>query len=414
VIHYLQQRVLDNEEHPGVGLENGSADGLEQLVQLGCQVLEWGDFQARWDVAKLLPRFGERVIPALLALLCDREVDPESQWFAIRLLGECRQPHAITTLSRYLYPSTPPDLQQAAVSALGQIGVAALPALEPLLQSAETRLLASQVLAQIRQPQTVPYLLELARDEAAPVRSIAVAALGSFHSRAVATTLLAALQDYSAQVRRAALAGVGFCAPDLPEVDWVSPVAPLVQDVDLGVCQQAILVLGRLQTEGAIRVLAQTLQSPYLPEPLALEVLRTLAWTETELGLQQIQLAWHTLPLSLRAAIGAVLGRLERPALQAMTAEMLQGWLEQDAMVAQVPRLRQTLALALGQLGHRQALNSLIALLADPDRGVQLHAVAALKQLDANLARQHLQALSSTQAADSPLGQGIQLALQEW
>jgi HEAT repeat protein len=412
--------VLDNEEHPGVGLENGSADGLEQLVQLGCQVLEWGDFQARWDVAKLLPRCGERVVPAVLALLCDREADPEAQWFAIRLLGECRQPGAIATLIRYLHPSTAPDLQQVAVRALAQIGVDTLPALDPLLQSAEnsaeTRLLASQVLAQMRQPPTVPYLLELARDRSALVRSIAVEALGNFHSRAVATALLAALQDYSAQVRRAALAGVGFCAPDLPDVDWVSHVAPLVQDVDLGVCQQAILVLGRLKTDGAIQVLAQTLRSPYLPEPLVLDLLRTLAWTETELGLQQIQMAWQTLPLSLslREAIVALLGRLECPTLQAMTAEMLQGWLEQDEVVAQVPRLRQILALALGQLGHRDTLSSLITLLADPDRGVQLHALAALKQLDPKRAHQRLQALASTQAADSPLGQGIQLALQEW
>jgi HEAT repeat protein len=82
-------------------------------------------------------------------------------------------------------------------------------------------------------------------------------------------------------------------------------------------------------------------------------------------------------------------------------------------LVADQPALRQAIALSLGQLGQPDALETLMQLLADDVMGVRLHAIAALKTLDAQTARQRLEQLAHSELPEA-LSQGVALALREW
>ena len=50
---------------------------LEQAVSLAIQALEWGDFQDRWEIAKVLPNLGNCAIAPLIAVLEDEDADTE-------------------------------------------------------------------------------------------------------------------------------------------------------------------------------------------------------------------------------------------------------------------------------------------------------------------------------------------------
>ncbi|MCY7322588.1 MAG: hypothetical protein LH660_12515, partial [Phormidesmis sp. CAN_BIN36] len=78
--HCLQQLL-------GSELSDPATVPLPLLLNLALQSLESGDFQDRWDIAKLFPSFGDAAIAPLLGLLQDQDADPEAQWFAIRILG---------------------------------------------------------------------------------------------------------------------------------------------------------------------------------------------------------------------------------------------------------------------------------------------------------------------------------------
>jgi HEAT repeat protein len=78
------------------------------------------------------------------------------------------------------------------------------------------------------------------------------------------------------------------------------------------------------------------------------------------------------------------------------------------------PPAKQAIALSLGQLGNVTAIEPLIYLLSDPDVGVRLHVISALKTLNSDLAHQQLENLSRSEHKDSELSKGIAIALQEW
>jgi HEAT repeat protein len=409
IVMALQRLIYGNEQHRGINLDSLPAADHAAWLQLALQALEWGDFQSRWQVAKLLPNFGFDAIESLLLILADDEADPDVQWFAIRVLAETEHPAIVPALCLILQHPETAELQVVAANALAQIGHKVIPAVTPLLPATDRRPIITQILSQIRHRETIPYLLDLAKDDDAAVRAIAVEALGSFHSPEIAQILLLSLRDYASPVRLAAIAAVSFCLNDLPQVDWVSAIRPLLGDLNLEVSRQAATVLGKIATPDALASLGTALESPHLPEPLAIAIVRAIVHSDRTEALKQLASVWAMphLTHNTRIELCRTCGQLEQVGSQTIAVHLLVDWLQTDRGVAAAPELRQAIALALGQLGHATALEPLMQQLQDTDPRVRLHVIAALKQLDSDRAYDLLQTWQAAPLTSADLASGI-------
>ncbi|PSB20314.1 PBS lyase [Phormidesmis priestleyi ULC007] len=407
--HYLQQLL---------GEESSASPTADPflLLNLALQSLESGDFQDRWNVAKLFPSFAEAAIAPLLDLLQNQDADSEAQWFAIRILGGFNHPQVVTALVDLLKTSTNEELNGMTVTALANLGSGTIEILAELLNQDNTRRLATQTLAQIRRPETVPLLEKVVNDEDAQVRALAIEALSSFHNPEISRLLIQALKDPAVLVRRAAVTGLGFCGADLAALDLVSHLHPLLLDLNLEVCRQTAIALGRLGTLSATNALFESLQSLHTPEFLAIELIRALGWIGTSEALHCLERSLIQLPLaeSVRQEILTVLGRVDQPEQKRQATQILLDLLQQEGTFARSASARQAIALTLGQLGDLAALDSLINLLADPNVSVRLHVISALKTLAPDSAHQRLEQLSESENSGSELGRGVAIALQEW
>ncbi len=384
-------------------------------LHLVVQTLTFGDFQARWDVAKLLPTFGDRAVPPLIALLQDERADREARWYAARSLSHFAHPTAIQALIAAIQSDDDDDLSRMAAASLANLGSRAIAAIAPLLSSTSTRSLAVTGLSQIRNTETIAPLLSVVQDADAVVRAAALEALSSFHDGRVPPVLVQALADPDPGVRSVALIGLGFRGDLSESLDLVHLIGDRLTDPDLKVCQQAAIALGRLGAT-AIPVLLQAVQSVQTPAALQLDLVRALAWSQTSEGLEALaQLlgdrAITSHPSTLLSEIFSLLGRWSVPALQPRATEILLQAL-QEQMGASQPDLAllQTLVLALGELGQPAAQFTLVQLLATDNLRLRLHIIAALKrlQLDPHSLKQYAATATPT------LQQGIALALQAW
>lgn len=386
------------------------ADGLP----LALQGLISGDFQVRWEIAQLLPNFGDAAIAPVIALLQNAEADPAAQWFAIRVLGQFAHPDVIPALVKVLETATDAELHRMAITALARLGEAAIVVLGHRLSHASQRPLATQALAEIRQPATIPWLLSVVSDEQAEVRARAIAALGHFSELRLLPVLLAALTDRAASVRQAAVTALGFWATADDQADIVRQLCPLLLDPNLGVGQQTAIALSRWGNAQAIAALTKVLAAPQTPEPLALEVGRALGWIGQASALQGLQQAWQS-PLSDRVQqeIVMILGRVEPLELQPQASQILVYLLDHPT---QTPAaiVKPMIALALGQLRQAEALEPLMQLLAEPDESLRWHVMAALKLGNVAIAHQRLKELAAQENISSALAQGIAIVLQEW
>jgi HEAT repeat protein len=361
------------------GFDPGHESTAQTAVDLALLLLVEGEFQERWEGAKVLAKLGDRAIEGLIALIQDGEIDQDARWFGIRVLAEFESPQIIPLLIVLLEDSHDPDLQTMAVNSLGQMGQSVLPHLDPLYNDPRTRRLAAQVLSLVRHSQTIPPLLALAQDSQAEIRAIALEALGSFHSPEIAQTLLDALQDKASSVRSAAVKGIGFCAQELQAVDWVGALGPMLKDLNLDTCRHSALALSRIATPEAALALDQALNQPLLPETLGLEFIRAIGWIEhpTTLDLLMQAIQNNRLTPRLRQEACNLLGR--RQSERSSTSQLLQAYLP-----ASPPDLQATLVTALGQLAQTTAIASLIALLPCNDGHLRLHIIAALRAIDPN------------------------------
>lgn len=387
-----------------------------QLLDLAIDVLEFGNFHERWDIAKVFPKIGKSAIAPLIAILEDEDADEELRWYAARILGEFNHSAVITALVELLKTCESEELNAMAATALGNIGSPAVAALTELLADEETRLLAVRSLSQIRRAETIAPLLRVVQDPQFAVRTAAIEALSSFHDPRIPPVLINALDDKASSVRREAVTGLSF-RPDLrEELDLVNRLVPRLYDFNLDVCAAAAMALGRLATDAAAAALFQVLQSPNTPS-LQLETVRALGWVGTATGLEYLGQSFDSLlPLAVtvRQEIVTVLGRVEQPDLRTRAAEILIDMLKTAHPAIQYPSVKQVIALSLGQLGETQAIDELIQLLSDADAGVRLHAIAALKQLAPEAAHRQLKQLANNEALAPELKQGVAIALQEW
>jgi HEAT repeat protein len=398
VIQCLQQLALVDID-PEIG----------QVIDLALVVLQEGDFQQRWDIAKVYPRLGkqiDRLIAPIIEIVISEEEDEELCWYAARILGEFNQPSAIAALVNLLKSADNDELTSIAASALGQIGNPAVAALSELLVDEDTRLLAVQSLAYIRRSQIIAPLLTVVKDPDPKIRATAIEALGSFHNAEIPPILIAATDDIAASVRKEAVTGLGFRADVREELDLVNKLIPRLYDFNINVCCTAAAALGRLGSRAAADAINKVLNSPHTPLNLQLECVRALGKIETPISLQYLRscLNEHFSPV-VQQEIVKVLGQVEE--LTVIAADILIESLQLSNSV-------KSAIVSLGRLGEIKAIEPLINLLATPDTGVRLHALASLQQLAPIQAYQQLQQLHNDLAITPELKQGIEFALKEW
>jgi HEAT repeat protein len=436
-LHYLLAEVGTQAESSDTVTTAAPASKLEQAQTIALHILQFGDFQERWDIAKLFPKFGTVAIAPLLKLLQDEDTETELRWFVIRILSEFSHPSVLPTLVGLLKTTTSADLREMAATALAESGEKALPALMELLTDASTRLLALQALAQNRSDRVVPALLQVIDDPDPAIRATAVAGLTNYDHPAILPALIQALTDPAAQTRQAAVTGLGLRATQLGQTspivaserqtgfasdaeksshNWINLIQPLLSDLNLEVCRQSAIALGRIGTDAAADVLFESLEPPDTPFDLKLEIIRVLGWMEATKALDYLhQTLVKHLTYSdaqpLCREIIAVLGRVERPDLQQTATAALLSLLYASPLNAD---LQQSIASTLGQLGNQSAIEPLIQLLENPDLGVRLHTIAALKKLNPDLTHLRLQQLAQDQTLTPRLQQGVAIALQEW
>jgi HEAT repeat protein len=410
-------------------LQNVPNPGSQPLLQQALKDLKFGDFQQRWEATQILGRIGMPAIDPLITILEDGEADPEVQWFVARILGQFDTAvviNALVSCLQRIHPAASDDhasVQQMIAVALGNLGQSAIVPLTRLLETDSLRPFATEALAQIRHIETIPALLQVVDDANPQVRTDAIEALGSFHDPRVPPVLLNALQDTHGSVRKEALAALGMRRDLQEELNLVKHLQPLLWDIRAEVSQQAQMALARLATDEAATALFEQVQSATPPLPLKRDGVRALAWIETPVSLNYLQQIFQqadkgsiekTDQQSLCQEIVQVLGRVNQPEMKELATDILVSLLHHSQIVVQSIQIQQLIASALGQLGQTQAIDPLIQLLSTDHTGVQLHCIAALKQLNAESAYEQLTHLSQQNNLPFLLKNGIDMALSEW
>ncbi len=406
---------------------------ISSLVTLANQVLEYGDFQQRWEVAKVFPRLGTEAIAPLLEILADPDAEVELRWFAGRILAEFNSPEAIAALIELLNSQEDEELSSMAATALAQIGEPAIAALTQQLADSASRVLVVRSLGKIRNPQIIEPLLKVVSDRDPQVRAEAIAALNSYDDPRIPQVLIESIHDFHASVRREATIGLGLCAmrPSYKNDTHgiykaiASEIEELLQerlwDFNPGVTHQAAISLGRVATPKAAACLDEILHSPATPIPLQIQAVRALAWMGTPEALEYLEKALvsrdkNNSSPEVIAEIVSLLGRVEVPQLKPKAAQMLIELLKRKPKISGRDSLRreQAIASALGYLGQKTSIEPLIQLLANSEAGVRFHAIAALKQIAPDQAYPKLLEISAQPTAHPSLQEGVAVALAEW
>ncbi|MDJ0689726.1 MAG: HEAT repeat domain-containing protein [Xenococcaceae cyanobacterium MO_188.B32] len=379
VTRYLQQLPLNNQQPTSIKL---APTIWEKGFQLALSVLFYGDFQQRWEIAKIIPRLGKKVIHPLIALLEDEEVDIEVRWFISRILGQFNEPAIVIALVKLLQQTEQEELALVAAQTLANIGTAAVDALSKLLVEEEYRLLSVRALAHIRSVETINPLLTVVDDPQPEIRAVAIETLGSFRDERIIPILLQALKDTEAKVRKEAVIALGFRLDIATKLNLVEKIEPLLYDLNLEVCCQAAISLGRIGNEQSMNALFKVLKSPLTPLNLKLGIVRALSWKSSELALNYLQQALLIEEEEICQEIIAVLGRLTENKLKARATHILVDFWHSAKGKISKPILKQNLAMAFSILGQKEAIVSLRQLSEDSEESVRLHAIAALRKLE--------------------------------
>ncbi|MFM2313009.1 MAG: hypothetical protein RLZZ04_2285 [Cyanobacteriota bacterium] len=352
---------------------------------IALKMLVEGDFAHKWEIAKIFPLLGQEIVTPLNALALDETIEIEVRWFICQILGNFAQQSVVFTLVQLLQQSQESELIIIASKTLSKIGDRAIDALVDLLTHPEYCLLAVNSLSYIRSAATIPPLLTISADKNAELRAIAINALGSFHDPRIPPVLITALKDQASTVRKEAAIALGF-RPDLcQELNLVKHLEPLLYDLNLEVCSQAAISLGRMQQPTATKALFEVLQADTTPTSLKSDSVKALAWSNLSSGITYLEQALTNASELIIQEILVVLGRTSIPKLQEQSVQVLINFWQQQPSPPPLlsPAIRQALATSLGALGDRSAQPVLEQLATDSDRKVQLHALATLKKLKA-------------------------------
>lgn len=383
-----------------------------QEIATALDVLNMGDFQSRWDTAKQLEDCGEMIVSPLLNLLKVSDADPELQWFIAKILASLRHPDAIFALSQLLDHSDE-DVRTMAAQGLAKMGTEAIDQLSDALKDPTRQMTALRALTQMHRPEIVPLLLEVSQTGSAEARSLAFEALDQFIDPRISPVLLEGLTDVSAEVRQAAIASLAVRTQDHSTIDLVERLIPALNDADPGVVTQAAKALGRLGTDRGAIALTQKCSEPNLDPTLHQTLIQALGWIGSAAALRGLMETWQTLAQQTPLPELLMQEILSSAARFSEAAEWLLA-LVRSPILQQSPKLRANAMLSLGRVGSPVLLPLLVERLEDPDYIVRLHVVAALKQIDSELAHTAIQQRIADDNITPELAEGLAIALREW
>ena len=346
---------------------------------LALRMLVEADFQHKWEITKLLPLFGDEIIEPLCNLALDETIEVEVRWFICKVLGKFPDRRVILTLVKLLQQTTNSELTTIAEKTLIEIGDRAVDALIDLLSQPKHRTLAVRALSYIRTSQTIAPLLEVSTADEPELRTIAIAALSSFHDARIPSVLIAALQDRASSVRKEAAIALGFRADLCHQLDLITQLQPLLYDLDLEVCRQTAISLGRMKQIEATTALFDVLQADTTPYGLKTDLIKALAWSENALAIDYLQQGLNNASELIVREIIMVLGRITTPELKPPATKALINFWQNNRQCSSA--IKQTLATSLGQLRCHNARQVLEEITQDSDRKVKLHALSALRKL---------------------------------
>lgn len=421
VNYYLKQFILESRSDKATSTFPKNNADLDEVIDLGIEVLQNGDFQEKWDIDKLFKQIGKPAIAPLIEIIKDREIDLEQRWFVTKILAEFNSEEVLETMGNIIVSSDPVDLQEIAAETLASFGDSAVDLLTDLLAKPKSRLLAIKALAKINCISIIPALLTVVKDENNEVRMIAISALNNYCDSRIPIVLISALKDKVAKVRKAAIIGLAGYANLHQELGLVKLLQALLWDINFEVSQQAAIALGKIGTNSAATALCELLKTTTVPVFFKIDAVRALGRIETQVSLEYLQnlLGYNFLVkvndwAQIVNEIIIALGKLEKPELKPQATNILIEFIASGNPNLENICVKKSLALTLGYLGNIHALEYLIQLLEDGDNSVILHSVAAMKKLDSKKAYQKLVSLSEQATLNSQLKKGIATALAEW
>ena len=352
-------------------------------LELALKILELGDFEERWAIAKVLVKYGDLVIPALKEIVLDESAESEYRWYALKILSELQNPKIILIVSQLLEFTEDEDLISLGSQTLASQGKQSISLLSELLTSSEHRLFATKALAQIPNSNIITPLLSVVDDSNSEIRVTAIAALSNFvHAQPeIISVLINGLQDRASVVRKEAVNGLAQTLQKESNLDLVKLISPLLSDISLDVCQQAALSLSRLKTDSATEALAKVLQSPNTPLPLQNKLVRALAWIDSSLSIDYLARCLYSGNLTTTAEILVVFSRMSGSSQKSdIIATMLDFYRTNHVMV-QKPQILQALCYAWAQLKAVQAREVITQIAKHDNNQVRFHAQSALTRL---------------------------------
>jgi HEAT repeat protein len=405
-------------DYPGViqslqslNLDRVSERDREQILDLCLEVLAEGDFQEQWEIAKLLPKLGDRALTPLIDLLKDEtNHEIEDRWFAARILGEFCDSQAIAALVDCLQSATELELTEMVVSALANIGTPAIVPLTELLDTS-SRKLAVQVLAQIRHSHTIEPLLGVVEDPDPAIHTLAIEALGSFHDPQIPPLLMAKLTDVAASVRCAAVTALSMRGDLADELDLVPKLAPLLFDLNLNVCSATALGLSRVSNPTVVPILGRVLRSPHTPLELQSKLVLSLSWIATPTALDYLSDTLFDAPTVLALEIINQIGQIDRE--REYATKLLINFLRSPEIEQHSPIILGAIAAALGNLGDPRSVDELVKLLGEPDQKIKFQAICALHKISPDLPPQ-IRQLAAMSDIHPQLKIGIESCLAHW
>lgn len=351
----------------------------QELIDLNnaLEILQVGNFEQKWAIAKLLVKYGDVVIAPLKEVILNEEADLEHRCFALRILSQLQNPEIVLVVTELLMATQEEELITLATQTLAVQGKQAITFLSQLLPEEEYRLVACQALAQISHRSIIEPLLSVVKDENTQVRKIALRALRNFVDHRILTVLIDALEDYHAEVRIEALIGLGWQLKGNQNSHLITIISPLLKDLNLSVAQQAAMSLSRCHHPQAVSALENILISPLTPDPLQQTIVKVLGWIATSESIQCLGKLLNSGDSNLTAEIIKTLGRINQVELRAEIIQILDRFYHSQSDANILPNLCYSLA----QLQAVEAIPWLKELQNSDHKQVSFHAQSALKKL---------------------------------
>lgn len=359
--------------------EVGSALPSPRAVQPLARALGDADPQVRSACADALGASGspEAVAP-LSGKLDDPTPNVRSQ--VARALARLGDGRAVVPLVGKVQDSVP-DVRQAVVRALGDLGdtratQALLLALRDNVPEVKTEALSA--LGRLRAPDAVDAVAPLALERNPGVRQSALVALGRIGTPAAVRALVKALgtqEDATAGLERTPVrdALVAAGAPAIAEL-----TALLDRPVSPAVATSAVWVLGELRATSSAPAIVAALRKGTLPAAAALHALAG-AGTADQVPVV-LEFVADPSPTTREEALGAATALLDPSRPDGRAVEPLAATLKNPRTS---PRERAAVATLLGRTGAPRAATELIGLVNAKDETLRLAAIDALGALGA-------------------------------